>query len=466
MYKTFLSWRYLLARRTNWIGIVGIFLGVGAMILILSIMSGFLGETKNAVRGSLSDLVVRPDFRTRIDGTKADSDPAKLLEIVRADPRVAGAAVQLSWFGLFTVKGETEDKDLIFSDAEFSKQSGVRLVGVDVEDELQTSELRQALEREPLPGHFDTRVADPAHPFAPPPGYAPEGRRAPSVLVGEQLARNWLLRPGMEIEVFTVPPGVSLDQIGKDTASNKTFVVAGTFRTQENEMDLGTIYFDRRELSKFLGRQLEYTQVLVRCKDYERDGTAVRDELARKLLAANLVRGTRSLRTNELTEVNTWEQQKGTLLGAIENERVLMAIMLSLVVLVAAFTIFAILSMMVTEKRRDIGILCALGATPGGIQALFLFIAFWDALLGATTGAIAGTWLALKIDPIEQWLSKTLGVQIFNRDVYLFDHIPAIVDPRAVAIIVLVAFACTFVFALAPAWRAGRMHPLDALRYE
>ncbi|MBK7877324.1 MAG: ABC transporter permease [Planctomycetes bacterium] len=466
MYKSFLSWRYLLARRTNWIGIVGIFLGVGAMILILSIMTGFLGETKNAVRGSLSDLVIRPDFRTRIDGSKVVSDPAKVLEVVRADPRVAGASAQLSWFGLFTVKGESEDKDLIFSDAEFSKQSGVRLVGIDVADEFQTSELKQALAREPL--HGDTRVGDVEHPFAPPPGYDPPGRKLPSVIVGEQLARNWLLHRGSEIEIFTVPPGVSLEEIGRDTsaASNKAFVVAGTFRTQENEMDLGTIYFERNELSKFLGRKLDFTQVLVRCKDFDRDGTAVRDEVAQKLLAADLLRGTRSMRTGQLTEVNTWEDQKGTLLGAIENERVLMAIMLSLVVLVAAFTIFAILSMMVTEKRRDIGILCALGATPGGIQALFLFIAFWDALLGATAGAIAGTWLALKIDPIEQWLSKSIGVQIFNRDVYLFDHIPAIVDPRAVAIIVLGAFVCTLLFAFVPAWRAGRMHPLDALRHE
>src|SRR5262249_2383852 len=127
---------------------------------------------------------------------------------------------------------------------------------------------------------------------------------------------------------------------------------------------------------------------------------------------------------------------------------------------------FAILSMMVTEKRRDIGILAALGATPSGIQMLFTLIAFWDALLGAVAGAAIGVLLATYIDPIERWLSSVLGIQIFNRDVYLFDHIPTAIHPLAVALIVVFAFVCSLAFAFVPAWRAGRMHPLDALRYE
>ena len=143
-----------------------------------------------------------------------------------------------------------------------------------------------------------------------------------------------------------------------------------------------------------------------------------------------------------------------------------MGIMLSLVLLVAGFTIFAILSMMVTEKRRDIGILTALGATPKGVMELFLLIGFWDALLGASAGAVAGTLLAVRIDPIERWLSSTFGVQIFDRSVYLFDHIPSVVEPLRLALIVLGAFVCALGFAAIPAWRAASLDPLDALRYE
>jgi lipoprotein-releasing system permease protein len=121
---------------------------------------------------------------------------------------------------------------------------------------------------------------------------------------------------------------------------------------------------------------------------------------------------------------------------------------------------------MVTEKRRDIGILCALGSTPGGILGMFLMVAFWQAIVGATLGAVIGVVAAWNIDPIERWLSRTLNIEIFDRTVYYFDHIPSIVEVSGVALIVLGAFSCTLLFAAIPALKAARMHPIDALRYE
>ncbi len=122
--------------------------------------------------------------------------------------------------------------------------------------------------------------------------------------------------------------------------------------------------------------------------------------------------------------------------------------------------------MMVMEKRRDIGILTAIGATRSGVLHVFLLVAFWDALIGTLLGSIAGVWMAYKIDPLERWLSETLGVQIFNRDVYLFDHIPARVEPLGVTLIVTGAFLATLLFAAIPAWNAARTDPIKALRYE
>jgi len=452
MYKSFLSWRYLLRRPVNLIGIVGILVGVGALILILSIMSGFLEETRRTVRGSLADLIIEPTPRPRGDGRSVPEEPSKILQLVRADPRVAGACAQLTWFGLLAPTDSSSP--VVIFDPQNASRCGVQLYGIDPTDEFQATELRDALVQESRRGNL--RVVDPDKPFEPPPEYVPDGQPYPSVVVGEQLAAAFNLKRGDVIQVFTANPRPEDKEF---KASNKHFVVAGTFRTKDNETDLGRIYMDRQVLMDLLGPPRQFSQVLVKLKDYAHQGKQVRDELSEKLYRAGLTAGYKS-------EVRTWEQFKEILLGAIGNEKVLMAIMLSLVLLVAGFTVYAILSMMVTEKRRDIGILCALGAPPSGIQVLFLMIAFWDVLIGAGLGALIGVVGAFKIDSIERFISKLFGIEIFNRDVYLFDYIPSVVDPVAVALIVLGAFVCTFVFAIWPAWKASRLHPLDALRYE
>ncbi|MAF66773.1 MAG: hypothetical protein CMJ84_14085 [Planctomycetes bacterium] len=458
MYRTFLSWRYIVARRTNWIGVVGITVGVGALILILSIMAGFLAESRKTLRGSLSDLIIEPFMIARHGGSTLPESPAPLLEYVRADPRVAAASAHLTWGGMI-VHGNKLD-DLIRQNPRTHEDGFVQLIGVDATDELATTDLGLALRRPSRLG--TTLVDDPEDPFAPPPGTAP-GPYA-WIVVGEQLAYTHSLRRGSEINVVTVMP----DDDGRVRDANRKFRVAGTFRSGENEVDKARIYIDRAELADFLGHRPEhiggradhFSQVLVRLVDYPRDGLQVKADLARDLFEAGLVRDP------DAGEVKTWEDHRQNLLGAIENEKTLLGIMLSLVLIVAGFTVFAILSMLVTEKRRDIGILTALGATPAGIMGLYLMIGFWDALLGCIGGGVIGVVAAINIDPIEQALSRAFGYQIFNREVYLFDHIPSVVDPGGVAMIITGAFVCTLLFAAYPAWRAARLHPIDALRYE
>lgn len=456
MYRTFLSWRYMRARRTNWIGISGIFVGVGALILILSIMSGFLQETRDTMRGSLADMIL--SVPREDDGSPA-AEPDALLAALRADPRIEAAAAQMVWFGLLAREdGATE---ALFSDAMFAQRAGVKLIGIDLEDELATTDLRAALERSP---RFGSKVFDTEHPFDLPPSQRPRGRPRPAILVGDQVFSTHGLRRGQVVTLATS----TFNSRGEIEPSNREFVVAGSFRSKDNEMDLSRVLMEREELVRFLagtapgdplppGAQ-RFSEVLVKLHDYERDAPILRATLADSLYERGLVPAR--------SELSTWEDLRANMLGAIENERVLMGIMLSLVLLVAGFTIFAILSMMVTEKRRDIGILTALGATPRGVMTLFLLIAFWDALVGAFAGAAVGTWMALEIDAIEIWLSKNLGVQIFDRNVYLFDHIPSVIEPARVALIVLGAFVCALVFAAIPAYKAASMHPLDALRHE
>jgi ABC-type lipoprotein release transport system permease subunit len=288
MYRAFLSWRYLRARRANWIGIVGICVGVGAMILILSIMAGFLDENRKMVRGSLSDLVIQPILAfPRADGRDVPKDPEKILSLVRSDPRVAAACAQLAYYAILSEEGrETGLTDRRLTDPQYNDLSGARLFGIDEEDELATTELRAALAREPLLG--GSRVADPEHPFAPPPGYKPEGRALASVVVGEQLADAWELSRGSEINLGTLSKN---PRTGEYDTLNRRFVVAGTFRSSDNELDGQRIYLARSELCDWIAPPSRFSQVLVKLKDYTQDGAAVRDDLTARLDAAGLIYG-------------------------------------------------------------------------------------------------------------------------------------------------------------------------------
>jgi lipoprotein-releasing system permease protein len=455
MYRWFLSLRYLRARKTNLIGIGGLFVGVGALILILSIMTGFLEETRRSVRGSLSDLVVSPYFGVR-DDSSVPIEPSGLLKALRADPRVQAAAAHLVWYCQIVKQGSDANYNLrILSNSQSGNLSAVQIVGIDVKDEFSASDFRNALERDPIKGR-GAKVLDPDHPFEIPERYHPTPLEA-GVIVGEKLYDNLDLTRGDRVTLATVVPDTR--RSGQVLTQSRSYVVVGTFRSMENEMDMSRIYLERSEMVDFLSSPIHFSEVLVKLKDAERDGIALKQDLLETLPAQSLLFGYAG-------EVRTWEEFRGTLLGAIKNERVLMAIMLSLVLLVAGFTVFAILSMMVSEKRRDIGILTALGATPRGVMTSFLMIAFWDALIGALLGAVFGTWGALKIDSIEQSLSSLLGVQIFDRDVYLFDTIPSVVEVLPVTLIVLGAFVCALLFAAIPAWNAAKLDPLEALRHE
>ena len=452
MYRYFLSWRYMRSRRTNYIGIVGIFVGVGALILILSIMAGFLAESRKSVRGSLSDIIIEPS--SSLMGSK--KLPGPFLEVARAHPEVASATAQLHWYGIMTVGGwRTSSLPGQLADPSFTELSGVHLIGLDAEEELATTQFRANIARETIDEYKS--VANPDEPFAAPPDYRPTGRPLQSVILGSQLMYRLSISRGDVVQVMLPVPSANGREV---TPNTREFVVAGAYQSGENEIDLGRIFIERTELMDLIGHSAQFSQVLIKLHDYELNKLQVTKDLEEQLVAADLID------RDDVGVVRTWEEFRKSLIGAIENEKTLMAIMLSLVLIVAGFTIFAILSMLVTEKRRDIGILAALGATPRGIMVLFLLIGMWDAILGAGSGALAGVLLALKIDPIERWLSDTLGVQIFNREVYLFDHIPSVVDVTGVALIVLGAFICTLLFAAIPAFQAARLHPIDALRYE
>ncbi|MAE27974.1 MAG: hypothetical protein CMJ87_03165, partial [Planctomycetes bacterium] len=205
MYRSFLARRYIRARRTNLIGIIGIFVAVSSLILILSIMSGFLEESRNTMRGSLSDLIIEPASMWLEDGEDPRS-PQELLNAVRSDQRVSGACAQLVWYGLLMQTGAGAARsNAILADAQAGSLAMVQLVGIDVADEETTTEFRLSLERPPTPdlvGRVQP-VENVAEPFARPSSYQPSGRPRPTVIIGQRKAAVWGLNIGSEIDIAT-----------------------------------------------------------------------------------------------------------------------------------------------------------------------------------------------------------------------------------------------------------------------
>jgi lipoprotein-releasing system permease protein len=162
----------------------------------------------------------------------------------------------------------------------------------------------------------------------------------------------------------------------------------------------------------------------------------------------------------------TWYESQESYFAALKQEKVMMFIILVFIVLVAAFNITSTLIMMVMEKRRDVGILRTMGVSAGQVLRLFILEGLFIGLSGTVIGLVSGTVLAYNLTPVAEFVARRFGVDLFNSQIYLFDHIPVSVKWDDVAWVTVSAVFLTFLSTLYPAWSASRLDPVDAMRYE
>jgi lipoprotein-releasing system permease protein len=277
-------------------------------------------------------------------------------------------------------------------------------------------------------------------------------------IVGHSLAHfRYHDKDGKTVEEVALRPG---DNVVITTAGGEdlkpvwgSFYVADYLKTEMSEYDQSFVYVPLDQLQRIRGMADRVTAFQLKLKNYDKDKAFVCGELRKQF-------------PHRDSKVSTWEDLQGPLLSAIDIERSILNILLFMIVGVAGFSILAIFTMIVSEKYRDIGIMKSLGASSTGVMSIFLGYGLLLGTVGCTLGTALGLTITRNINEIEEFITKQTGRAVFPRDIYYFKEIPTNIEPLDVVLVNVGAVLIAAAFSLLPAWRAARLHPVQALRFE
>ncbi len=414
-YELLLGWRYTRAgratRRNGFISFIsgvsmlGISLGVAALIIVLSVMNGFQKEVRDRMLGVVSHIEVYGP------GGGVLADPARTIEEARRNPQVVAAAPFVAAQAL-VARGED--------------MRGTLVRGIDPQAEPAITELAAQIKDRALarlvPGEF-------------------------GLVMGGELARQLGVQEGDSVTL--IAPGGQVTPAGV-VPRLKQMRVVGTFDAGHYEFDSGLVMM-----------HIDDAQRLFRLEG----PTGVRLRLA-DLHQAREVAAQLSATMSGDVLVRDWTRQNRTWFAAVQLEKRMMFIILTLIVAVAAFNLVSTLVMTVTDKRADIAILRTLGASPSSIMGIFVVQGATVGVVGTLAGLLLGLGVAFNIDVIVPALEALLGASFLPRDIYLISAMPS--DPQASDIvpIALISLVLAFLATLYPSWRASHVRPAEALRYE
>ncbi|MFN4259602.1 MAG: ABC transporter permease [Gemmataceae bacterium] len=467
MYKLLLCWRYLWTRYLALACIISVMLGVATLIVVNSVMSGFSSKLKERLHGLLSDIII--EGRT-YDGFPNADEKIRRIMASKIGDKIEAVTPTVEVFAMMQYRYQGQvilrPVHLIGIDPEGRASVGgfsahLVLQKDDPRPNFQlTPEMihRYHLHHPPIPTPPELPLAEPG---SPPPVDPPQSTpRVPKgIIIGHALAsyRDKEAKPGDKPEdIYILHPG---DEVILTTVSGErlmpvfdSFVIRDYFKSEMSEYDSSYVFVPLDHLQHLRTMSNRVTNLQIKLKDY-RDLKLVKSELQSLFPASHY-------------QVSTWEDKQGPLLAAIDIEKGILNILLFLIIAVAGFGILAIFTMIVVEKTRDIGILKALGASNGGVMAIFLGYGLLLGVVGAILGTGLGLALTENINEIEKFLAQMTGREIFDRRIYYFDEIPTDLQPLSVVLVNIGAIAIAVTFSILPALRAALLHPVRALRYE
>ncbi len=414
-YELILGWRYTRAgratRRNGFISFIsgvsmlGIALGVAALIIVLSVMNGFQKEVRDRMLSVVSHIEIFAPNGAALP------DLARTLAEVRANREVVGAAPFIEAQALLA-RGED--------------MKGTMVRGIDPALEPEVTDLAVELKNTGLkrlvPGEF-------------------------GVVLGAELARSLGARLGDKVTL--VAPSGQVTPAGI-VPRLKQMTVVGTFDSGHFEYDSSLVLMHVQDAARIF-RLEGPAGVRLKLKDLQQ-ARDVGAQLARSLTGDLLVRD--------------WTRQNRTWFAAVQVEKRMMFIILTLIVAVAAFNLVSTLVMTVTDKRADIAILRTLGASPQSIMGIFVVQGAMVGVIGTVAGLALGLGVAFNIDVIVPALEHLFNASFLPKDIYLISRMPS--DPQQADIvpIAVISLVLAFLATLYPSWRASQVNPAQALRYE
>lgn len=436
MYRLLIAFLYLKSRLIFWISLVGVTIGTCSLVVVDSIWNGFIREQQKLIRGSQADVLVSTPF---------SNIPTRfLVDVIAGVEGVAGVAPRLIAYGLIPTDVEVPS---LYGLGQLSRGPVLELAGIELEDELQVSELRRYLED----ARADLRVEDLDRPFE-----VDGTRDVPggpfAVILGEKMALALSIERGGSFQVLTAS---EVNEDGTVTPLQGEFVLSGTFRTGKFDVDLSTAYMKIEDLRRFAQLPDHANELAVR-KQPEVTESDLKSRLCTRLATFGIAP----------EFVKTWSEPRRILIGAVENQRNILNVILFFVIVVAGFNLLVTLNMMIAEKLHDIGALASMGASSLSIGSIFIACGLLVSLFGSGLGLLLGCSICWRINEIHDVLSLWIGRPLFREDVYGIARIPIEIDPLRVGVYVLATVVTTLLFSAFASFRAARQRPVEALRRE
>jgi lipoprotein-releasing system permease protein len=386
--------------------LIGIALGVATLIIVMSVMNGFRQELLARILGLNGHL-----------GIYAVGEPLRDYdEIVR---RVR------------TLPGVVAAMPMIEGEALLTTDRGGAMGGVVRGMRQQDLKSLHVVSDHVLSGNLDNFKGDDA------------------IAIGVGLAQR--LQLGVGGKLTLISPQGSATVFGT-VPRIRAYTVVAIFQVGFNEADTSFVYLPLEAAQIFFKLRDEATQVEVMVRNPDEVGVVNRE--IRTALASLPLR------------VIDWTQSNNSLFNAVQVERNVMFLILTLIILVAAFNVVSSLIMMVKDKTRDIAVLRTIGAGSGAIMRIFLMCGASVGVAGTVVGTIIGIVFCLNIETIRQWLQSLTGTNLFNPEVYFLSQLPAVLDWREVVQVIAMALGLSLLATLYPSWRAARTDPVEALRHE